>query len=211
MTRVPKLYPTAKRTIVYGSGPIPCNLMLIGEAPGEKEDEKGVPFIWRSGKLMRSLIYSHLRIKEDMYYVTNAVKSRPPDNRTPTLDEILSHRPYLVKEIAYVKPKVIICFGKTAFVSVLGCDRSESIGELRRKSSLLTFGESKVCVYVTYHPSYACRNKHGRNAIIEDLITIQKGEYYNVIKSRPKKCSQYFFNFDMFTNLLHNSICIRKS
>jgi len=73
---IPKLYPSAKRDYVQGSGPIPCNLMIIGEAPGAEEDNKGVPFIGRSGKLLRTLVEEHLALAPSQYYITNAVKTR---------------------------------------------------------------------------------------------------------------------------------------
>lgn len=96
---------------VPGSGPVPCDLMFIGEGPGQREDELGLPFVGRSGQFLDELLASIGRSRRDVY-VTNVVKCRPPGNRDPQPEEIAACSDYLRAQIAFVNPRVIATLGR---------------------------------------------------------------------------------------------------
>ena len=98
---------------VPGSGPIPCDLMLIGEAPGKNEDEQGLPFVGRSGALLDQLL-ADIKLTRDDVYITNVVKCRPPENRDPTPTEVATCGDFLSRQIELVNPRVIVTLGKFA-------------------------------------------------------------------------------------------------
>jgi uracil-DNA glycosylase family 4 len=98
---------------VPGVGPIPSDIMFVGESPGELEDEQGVPFIGPSGQLLHKIV-SSVGWKSEEIYMTNVLKCRPPGNRNPTKAEAMACYRHLLKEIEMVKPKVIVCWGSVA-------------------------------------------------------------------------------------------------
>lgn len=132
-----------------GSG----KLFLVGEAPGKREDELGRPFVGKAGILLRKTL-DEVGAKD--VYITNAVKCRPPNNRTPTRSEIETCKPYLIREISCLRPKVIVALGKTASYALLGVDRS--LKEMRGRRFQAEYGGVKVDVIVTYHPAAVVRN-----------------------------------------------------
>lgn len=107
-----KLY-TSRRRVVPGEGPLNARIMIIGEAPGEREDEEGRPFVGAAGQLLTKLLNT-VGIRREEVYITNVVKCRPPNNRDPEPDEIEACRPYLVTQILMIRPQIIICLGSIA-------------------------------------------------------------------------------------------------
>ena len=95
------------KNLVFGKGNPNAKIMFIGEAPGEKEDEKGVPFVGSAGKELDRLL-SLIELKIDDVYIANILKYRPPNNRNPSIDEIEMHTPYLIEQIKVIEPKIII-------------------------------------------------------------------------------------------------------
>lgn len=144
-----KLQDLYKSNFVMGEGPIPCEVMLIGEAPGKDEDFWQKPFIGRAGNQLVRLLRIQTGLKREEVYITNSVKQRPPNNRIPLFSEVISHREFLLEEIKIVKPKVIVCLGKTAIKAILGKETKESI-DFHRKYKFLLF---KIPVICTYHPA----------------------------------------------------------
>jgi len=133
-----------------GSGKV----MLVGEAPGREEDLEGRPFVGRAGKLLRQKLRE---VGFDEVYITNVVKCRPPNNRTPHKEEVEACKPYLEEEICCLKPELVIALGKTASKALLGFDAP--LKELRGKVRVVKVKDCTVRVLVTYHPAAILRNK----------------------------------------------------
>jgi DNA polymerase len=155
-----------RNKVVYGQGNPYSNLLIIGEAPGKDEDEKGLPFVGVSGKLLRDSYYKSTKTNiVDTAYVTNVVCCRPPNNRVPRLDEIISCRTRLFVLIKTMKPKIILLLGSTAAKNVGGV---APITNWRGKKaeSVLISGEKRRTINFnsvpTYHPSYLLRNSNNK-------------------------------------------------
>ena len=152
---------------VPGSGPIPCDLMLIGEAPGRNEDEQGLPFVGRSGQLLDRLLTDIGRSRESVY-ITNVVKCRPPDNRDPSNIEVATCADYLDRQIELVNPRVIVTLGKFAMTRWFPGAKITAI----RGTPLLESGRWIVPVF---HPAYVLRNQPNNLPLIQaDFAEIQK-------------------------------------
>ena len=141
-----------KRTqVVFSSGPVPCDLMLIGEAPGADEDEQGVPFVGRSGQLLTKMLESVNISRETGAYVTNICKCRPPENRAPEAEEINSCVHWLKDQIRLLQPKIIVLVGATAMKALVGNDVKIS----KQRGEWITY--EGVDTMVIFHPSYLLR------------------------------------------------------
>jgi DNA polymerase len=151
-----------RRNFVFGSGNPSATLMFIGEAPGQEEDEQGLPFVGAAGQLLTKII-GVAGFARDEVYIANILKCRPPGNRTPLPDEIESCLPYLHRQIELIKPRYIFCLGRTAALGLLGL--TETLGNMRKKT--YQFQQSQV--FVTYHPSALLRNPQWRWDCFEDL------------------------------------------
>ena len=109
----------SRKNAVPGEGQLSAKIMFIGEAPGRSEDEKGRPFVGAAGRILDELL-KKAGIERSQVFITNIVKCRPPNNRVPKEDELTACRPYLDRQIALIKPKVICILGRTAYSSLLG-------------------------------------------------------------------------------------------
>jgi DNA polymerase len=142
-----------KRTnTVFGVGDRNADWMLIGEAPGENEDRQGEPFVGQAGKLLDNMLSSLALARDTNVYIANVIKCRPPGNRNPEPDEVARCEPYLQRQVALVKPKLIIALGRFAAQSLLKTDAS--ISSLRGR----VHAYEGVPVIVTYHPAYLLRS-----------------------------------------------------
>jgi uracil-DNA glycosylase family 4 len=142
-----------KRTnTVFGVGDRNADWMLIGEAPGENEDRLGEPFVGQAGKLLDNMLRSLTLARDDNVYIANVIKCRPPGNRNPEADEVARCEPYLQRQVALVKPKLIIALGRFAAQSLLRTEAS--ISSLRGR----VHEYEGVPVIVTYHPAYLLRS-----------------------------------------------------
>lgn len=141
----------SRQRVVVGSGPEDPALVVIGEAPGREEDEGGEPFIGRSGRLLFRLIDEEVGLARARCFVTNVVKCRPPDNRTPTTHEISACRPWLEGQLAALAPAPVLTLGLTAARAVLGLAGPMATlhGRVIRRPSLVGLA--------TYHPAAALR------------------------------------------------------
>ena len=119
----------AKKLVLY-NGNVNSNLMIIGEAPGQEEDEQGIPFVGRAGQLLNKMLLA-INVDRKDVYVTNVLPWRPPQNRTPTDQEILEFLPFLQKQIEIIKPKFLYLLGTTAAKAILSTPLS--LGKLRGK------------------------------------------------------------------------------
>lgn len=145
------LHKTRTQT-VFARGNPTSKLVIIGEGPGQEEDEQGLPFVGRSGKLLDdTLTLLGLDVATDIY-VCNIVKCRPPNNRRPTDDEINCCIGYLDEQLAFVNPKVIVALGNTAVFNLIPVD-----GGITKIHGKL-FKRGKIWVVPVYHPSFVLRN-----------------------------------------------------
>src|SRR5689334_3685077 len=108
-----------RKTIVFGQGNPRAELVFVGEGPGADEDEQGLPFVGRAGKLLNRMI-EYAGMKREEVYICNIVKCRPPGNRVPEKDEIDACSPFLFRQIATIKPRLVCCLGAPAVRTLLG-------------------------------------------------------------------------------------------
>lgn len=146
---------------VPGEGSYDARLFFIGEAPGAREDESGRPFVGRSGELLTEMIES-LGLTRDEVFITSVLKSRPPNNRTPTQSEIETCRPYVERQIELVSPRVVVLLGGVAISSMVG---PWSVSEFHGQ-----FFEAKGRIYfMTYHPAAALRFPKVKTLMADDF------------------------------------------
>ena len=147
---------------VPGQGNNTPEIMFIGEAPGAKEDEQGIPFVGRSGNFLTKMIVAMGYSREDIF-IGNILKCRPPDNRKPTPEEIEICIPYLKQQIAILKPKVIIALGSTSVKGLLG--KTPAITKLRGEWQKF----EGIPLMPTFHPAYILRNQSKKSELWADL------------------------------------------
>lgn len=151
-----KQFVTAFTNIVFGDGDPAARLMFVGEAPGAEEDRTGKPFVGRAGELLNKMITA-MGLKREDVYIANVLKTRPPDNATPTSFEIDLCRPYLMNQIEIVGPEVVVALGLPASRALLRND--ESMGSMRGRWHSVTLPTgAQLAVMPTYHPAYVLRN-----------------------------------------------------
>ncbi|MDP9161256.1 MAG: uracil-DNA glycosylase [Acidobacteriota bacterium] len=165
-TRCP-LHLQGRKQIVFGVGNPNADLMFIGEAPGADEDQKGEPFVGRAGQLLTNMIKAMGIAREDVY-IANIIKCRPPGNRTPERDECATCSPFLMRQIAAVKPKVIVALGAIAAKTLLALNRPMS--EFRGR--FYDFQGTKLAV--TYHPAFLLRDPRQKKETWKDLQMVMK-------------------------------------
>ncbi|TAN78319.1 MAG: uracil-DNA glycosylase [Gallionella sp.] len=153
---------------VFGVGDERADWLFVGEGPGADEDARGEPFVGQAGKLLDNMLLAIKLKRGNNVYIANIVKCRPPDNRTPTADEIAQCLPYLQRQIELIKPKLVIALGKTAAVALLGKDAT--IGSLRG-----TLHDYRgIPLIVTYHPAYLLRSPMEKAKAWQDLCLAAK-------------------------------------
>lgn len=154
--------------IIFGEGPVDAKLMFVGEAPGATEDELLRPFVGRSGKLLDATL-SRLGSDRSQVFITNIVKVRPPNNRTPSPDEILKGRQLLLKQIEIIQPNVICTLGASALAGVLG--NQPAISKLRGTC----FPFQAAWLIPTFHPAYILRDQKKLPILVQDIaLAIEK-------------------------------------
>lgn len=158
------LYETRTKP-VFGVGNRVADWMIIGEAPGRDEDRQGEPFVGRAGKLLNAMLEAIGFRREDVY-IANILKSRPPNNRDPRPDEVAACEPYLKRQIALIRPKLILCVGRIAAQNLLKTDTP--IGKMRGR--VMDYPEPKTPVVVTYHPAYLLRSPQEKKKVWDDLL-----------------------------------------
>ena len=163
---------TAKNLVVY-HGNLNAKVMFIGEAPGRDEDEQGIPFVGRAGQLLNKMLLA-IKLQREDVYITNVVNWRPPDNRTPTDDEILEYLPFLQRQIDIVQPKFIFLLGGVAAKAILSTPLA--LGKLRGKwheYKSLNLEES-ILTIASYHPAFLLRSPQYKKHSWEDLQMLQE-------------------------------------
>ncbi len=160
--------------VVHTTGNFNADLMFIGEAPGADEDAQGFPFVGRAGQLLTKIIES-IGLKREEVAIGNINRCRPPGNRAPTLPEAHTCRPFLLREIAVIRPKVIVVMGNTALHNLL--DTKAGITRVRG-----TFQDYfGVKVMPTFHPAYLLRDPHKKREVWEDMKMVRN--YLNSLAS----------------------------
>jgi DNA polymerase len=161
-----------RKQAVPGVGDENADWLFIGEGPGAEEDARGEPFVGQAGKLLDAMLAAIDLRRGDNVYIANAVKCRPPGNRTPEAAEMAACRPWLKRQIALIRPKLIVLLGRAAMHAVLGEERS--LGASRGKTFEYRDGERVVPVIVTYHPAYLLRNLPDKAKAWEDLCLARR-------------------------------------
>src|SRR3990167_3569951 len=138
--------------------------MFIGEGPGRDEDIQGEPFVGRAGQLLTKIIEA-MGMKRSDVYITNIVKSRPPENRVPSEEEVAACIPFLYRQIEAIKPKIIVTLGATSVLSLLNLHGEAKIGDLRGKWQDL----KGIPVMPTYHPAFLLRNPNMKRVVWDDM------------------------------------------
>lgn len=142
----------SRTNAVVGRGNLKAIIMIIGEAPGQMEDETGLPFVGKSGQLLEKILASVNLSPENDVYIANINKCRPPENRVPTPEEMAACKPYLLEQIRLVDPKIILLTGATAVKGLTG----EKQGITKIRGEWVEW-EGRLCMPI-FHPSYLLRN-----------------------------------------------------
>jgi DNA polymerase len=173
-----KLHEQGRKQIVFGVGNPHADLMFVGEGPGADEDAQGEPFVGRAGQLLNNMIKAMGLRREDVY-IANIVKCRPPGNRTPERDECETCSPFLMRQIAVIKPKVIVALGAVAAKNLLAINAP--MGELRgRFYDFMPPGNADDPAWqgaklaVTYHPAFLLRDPRQKGEAWKDLQMVMK-------------------------------------
>ena len=161
--------------LVLGAGNPNAEIVFIGEAPGRREDEQGLPFIGASGKFLDVMLES-AGLNRDDVYITNIVKYRPPNNRDPKPDEKQAFWPYLARQLEIIEPKVIVTLGRHSMEFFLpGAKISEVHGQAVRKEVILHDGSQKDWLIMPlYHPAAALYNGSMRQVLIDDFLNVKQ-------------------------------------
>jgi len=157
--------------IVFADGNIQSPIMIIGEGPGQKEDELGKPFVGDAGNLLNKMLKA-INVVRDKIYITNVVNYRPPDNRKPESNEINRYSEFLKEHISIIDPKILILMGSTAMEAILG--NNKRISQERGKWKEVIIKQKNYKTIVTFHPAYLLRKPDQKKFSWEDLKIIRK-------------------------------------
>ena len=162
-----------RKTIVFGEGNPHAKLVFVGEGPGADEDASGRPFVGRAGQLLDKIIVA-IGLKREDVYIANIVKCRPPGNRTPERDEVDTCEPFLLRQLAFIRPEVIVALGSPAFQCLLRTREpiTRARGEWREWNG--------IQVMPTFHPAFLLRSPEKKREVWEDMKKVR--DYLN---SRP--------------------------
>lgn len=155
-----------RTNVVFGVGKSDARLMFVGEAPGRDEDEQGEPFVGQAGKVLTKMIVA-MGLSREEVYIGNILKCRPPDNRTPTLEEMAICLPHIVRQIKVIQPEIVCALGATALKGLLRDPRA-AIGRMRGKF----ISWQGIKLMPTYHPAYLLRSPGEKHKTWEDLQKI---------------------------------------
>lgn len=156
-----------RKNIVFGQGNPNAALMFVGEAPGADEDEQGLAFVGRAGQLLTDIIEKGLKMPRADVYIANVLLCRPPGNRNPEPDEILSCQPFLEKKIELIRPRVLVGLGKFAGQWLL--KTAEPISRIRGRVG----DYHGIKVVPTYHPAYLLRTPSAKKEVWEDMKLVR--------------------------------------
>jgi DNA polymerase len=160
-----------RKTIVFGEGNPRAKLVFVGEGPGADEDASGRPFVGRAGQLLDKIIVA-IGLKREDVYIANIVKCRPPGNRTPERDEVDTCEPFLLRQLAFIRPEVIVALGSPAFQCLLRTREpiTRARGEWREWNG--------IKVMPTFHPAFLLRSPEKKREVWEDMKKVR--DYLNI-------------------------------
>jgi len=162
-----RLHKQGRKQIVFGVGNPQADLMFIGEAPGADEDAQGEPFVGRAGQLLNNMIKA-MGLQREEVYIANIIKCRPPGNRTPERDECETCSPFLMRQIAAIKPKAIVALGAVAAKTLLAINAPM----MGLRGHWYDFRGTKLAV--TYHPAFLLRDPRQKKEAWKDLQMVMK-------------------------------------
>ncbi len=165
-----ELKESAKR-LVFSDGNFNSKIMIVGEGPGQKEDEVGKPFVGDAGLLLNKMLEA-ININRQDIYITNVVNYRPPNNRKPEPAEITRYSEYLRKHISIINPKILILMGSTAMESLFGSKIKISKGRGNWKNVIIN--NKSYLTMITFHPAYLLRQPDQKKYSWTDLKEIRK-------------------------------------
>ena len=154
---------------VFGVGSRTAELLIIGEAPGANEDKQGEPFVGRAGQLLNAMLQA-INLKREQIYIANILKSRPPNNRDPKLEEVQACTPFLLRQIELLKPKLILAVGRIAAQYLLST--KDAMAGLRGRE--FTYSAERIPLLVTYHPAYLLRSPHEKAKAWDDMQLVAR-------------------------------------
>lgn len=157
-----------RKNLVFGEGASDAVLVFVGEGPGQEEDQQGRPFVGAAGQLLTDIIVKGMKLRREDVYICNIVKCRPPDNRNPEQDEVGACEPFLVKQLAAIKPKMIVALGNVAAKTLL--KTTEGITALRGKWKTY----QGIPLMPTFHPAYLLRNPSDKRLVWEDIKKVME-------------------------------------
>lgn len=157
----------SRKKVVFGMGVPDAEVLLIGEAPGAQEDEQGLPFVGRSGKLLDTLLATVELFRDRNIYIANIIKCRPPENRDPLPEEQQACTEHLARQIELINPKIIVCVGRIAAKRFIGEDFKVTAqhGRWLERDGRFLMG--------TLHPAALLRNPSLKAAAFEDMLTLR--------------------------------------
>lgn len=167
------------KNLVFGKGSSDAPIFFIGEAPGAKEDEQGIPFVGAAGKELDKLLQK-IGLSLNEIYIANILKYRPPENRDPNMDEIKAHTPFLIKQVLAIQPKIICTLGNFSTKFVLGGFSAEGmktiagVSQLHGKVHEVEFNNTLFKVIPLYHPAAMLYNPKLRSVLADDFLIMGK-------------------------------------
>lgn len=156
------------KNLVIGDGNPDADIVFIGEAPGQKEDEQGLPFVGAAGQFLNEMLAS-VGMKRSEVYITNIVKYRPPGNRDPLPEEKTAFWPFLLRQLQVIQPKIVVTLGRHSMEYFLP---GFKISQIHGKPKRISFGDHKIVVLPLFHPAAALYNGGMRSTLLEDFSTI---------------------------------------
>lgn len=156
-----------RQRFVFGDGDPGAGILFVGEGPGEEEDRQGLPFVGAAGQLLTKIIEA-MKMQRSQVYICNAVKCRPPENRTPTAEELATCAPYLERQIEIIRPRIICALGRTAAQALLRVNAPLNTlrGRLHQYRG--------IPVVVTYHPAALLRHAEWKRQTWEDVKWLRR-------------------------------------
>ena len=158
------------KSLVMGDGTLDADIVFIGEAPGKREDEQGIPFVGAAGKFLNEMLVEAGIQRKDVY-ITNIVKYRPPNNRDPSPEEKAAFLPYLLKQIQIIQPKVVVTLGRHSMEYFLP---GMKISDIHGKPSHFRCNDETLVIVPLYHPAAALYNRSLRQTLIDDFMQIMQ-------------------------------------
>ena len=171
----------SRLNVVFGRGDENPDIVFVGEAPGADEDRLGFPFVGRAGKLLDKWI-EELKINKYNFYIMNALKCRPPENRDPLPEEKINCRNFFVRQLEILNPKIICALGRHGFGNLIEFDLKTPFGKARNMVHYYKNKDKNVPVIATYHPAYVLRNQKEEAKVISDFEFMLK-ELNNILEN----------------------------